>query len=218
MPTVSRRHALQAVAVGIAGLAGCSDTTETAQIEPRSDRRPLTDYDTHTVRDTNARVLFSHREELPDATGDHDRLALTGRSVIVTDEGLDRLTFAANDPADNLQEFVGKTDFSQASIYLLAMPLKACYSLQLTSVSIETDELQQGDLHPHADFCRTYRPADVDCETGIEHTVGVAIRLPIAADESSGSGRVISNFCHRSGPRVKSFDPNGTAVTERGSQ
>jgi len=218
MPTVSRRHALQAVAVGIAGLAGCSDTTETTQIEPRSERRSLTDYDAHTVRDTNGRVLFSYREELPEATGDHDRVSQRGRSVIVTDEGLDRLTFAANDPATSLREFVGRTDFSQASIYLLAMPLKACYSLQLTSVSIDADELQQGDLHPHADFCRTYRPADEECETGIEHTVGVAIRLPIAAEDSSGSGRGMSNSCDRSGPRVEPFDPNGTAVTERGSQ
>ena len=218
MPTVSRRHALQAVAAGIAGLAGCSDTTETAQIEQRTDRRSLTDYDTHTVRDTNGGVLFSHREELPETTGDHDRIAQSGRSVIVTDGGLDKLKFAATDLATSLRDFVAKTDFSQASIYLFAMPLKACYSLQLTSVSIDSDELQQGDLHPHADFCRTYRPADVACETGVEHTVGVAIRLPVAAEDSSGSGRGMSNSCHRSTSQMEPFDPNATAVTESGSQ
>jgi hypothetical protein len=67
-------------------------------------------------------------------------------------------------------------------------------------VSVEPDELADGDLHPHADFCRAYRPADVDCNADEIHTVGFAIRIPVAADRSTGSGSGMSSSCLRREP------------------
>jgi len=87
------------------------------------------------------------------------------------------------------------------------MPISACYELRLQSVSIELEA--ENDLQPHAEFCRAYRPADVECSSKDVHTVGVAIRLPVAAEQSTGGGRGMSSSC-RGVPQDDYFDANVT--------
>jgi hypothetical protein len=152
-----------------------------------------------SVRDEDGTILFYPGEELP--TGDDDeqgRIARSGRSILVSQEDVAKVTFGDVPEAEELQSFVKTTDFDSSSLYLLSMPVEACYEIRLQSVAVERDELETGDLHPRVDFCRTYRPADVDCEIDETHTVGFAIRLPFAAEQSTGSGRGMANGCDRS--------------------
>ncbi|WP_336022331.1 hypothetical protein [Halobellus salinisoli] len=210
MPDLTRRRALLAAASGVAALAGCSGESDRPTIDPPRDDETLDDYEARHVRNENGDVLFSRREELPTVTDDErSRYARSARSVVVSDEDLEALTFNDVPEAERLRGFAAETDFESASIYLFAMPVEACYELRLRSASVEWDELESDDLHPHADFCRTTRPADVECGADETHTAGFAIRLPVAAEESSGSGSGMSSSC---GPtrRGDPFDPTVT--------
>jgi hypothetical protein len=214
MPDLTRRHALQAVASGLAGLAGCAGETERPTIDRRGNRRPVPDYEVRSVRNEDGAVLFSTREELPTVTDDEqDRLARSSGSVVVSDVGIDELTFGTVPEAEQLRSFAAATNFDSSSLYLLAMPVEACKEIRLQSATVEWDELEGGDLHPHAQFCETFRPADVDCAAGEIHTAGFAIRLPIAAERSRGSGRGMSSSC-RPSPHGEYF--NATVTPARG--
>jgi hypothetical protein len=198
MPALTRRRALLSITSGIAVLAGCAGETDRATIDHPPDERSLEDYEVRSVRDEDGTVLFYRGEELPTVADDErDRIARSGRSSIVPEEDRVELTFGDVPEAGELQSFVEATDFESSSLYLFSMPVEACYEIRLQSVAVERDELETGDLHPHADFCRTYRPADVDCEVDETHTAGFAIRLPFAAEQSTGSGRGMANGCDR---------------------
>lgn len=212
MPDVTRRRALLAVASGVTALAGCPGSEEhprseeRRRIEDRPADRPIEDYETARVRNEDGAVLFTSREEIPTRTDDRrTHYASSDSHVLVSAGGAEELTFADVAAAERLRSFVGATDFDDASIYLFAMPVEACYEIRLRSTSVERDELRNDDLHPHADFCRTYRPADVECDADATHTVGFAIRLPVAAERSTGSGRGLSHSCGPS-PRDEYFD------------
>jgi hypothetical protein len=210
MSDPTRRRALLAVASGIAALAGCGGDRDRPTIERRNGSRLIEDYDVRHVRNEDGAVLFSRGDELPTPTeGERSPYARTGLSVVVSEETLAELTFGGTPEAERLRSFAADTDLDAASLYLLAMPVEACYEIRLRSVSVERDELRNGDLHPHADFCRAYRPADVACAVDEIHTVGFAIRLPVAAEQSTGSGRGMSSTCGPS-PRGGAFDPTVT--------
>jgi hypothetical protein len=199
MAALTRRRVLHSVVSGIAVLAGCAGEADRATIEQLPDERSLEDYEVHSVRDEDGAVLFYPGDELPTVTDDEQgRIARSGRSSIVSEEDIADVTFGDGSEAEELRSFVEATDFDSSSLYLLSMPVKACYEVRLQSVAVERDELDTGDLHPHADFCRTYRPADVDCEVDETHTAGFAIRLPFAAEQSTGSGRGMASGCDRS--------------------
>ncbi|MGQ4556639.1 hypothetical protein [Halobellus sp. GM3] len=213
MPSLTRRRALLAVASGVAALAGCSGGRDRPTIDRRSRERPLENYESRRVRNEDGAVLFTQREELPTATDDErSRYVRSGRSVVVSEDGLADLTFGDVPEAERLRSFAADTDFASSSLYLHAMPVEACYEIRLQSASVERDELEAGDLHPHADFCRTYRPADVECGVNEIHTVGFAIRLPVAAEQSSGSGSGMSSTC-RPSHRGESFDATVTPAS-----
>lgn len=198
MPSLTRRRALRLATFGIAVLAGCVGEADRATIEQPPDERSLEDYEVRSVRDDAGSVLFYRGEELPTVADDEQgRNVRSGRSIIVSETDITELSFGDGPEAEELLSFVQATDFDSSSVYLLSMPVEACYEIRLQSVAVERDELETGDLHPHADFCRTYRPADIDCEVDETHTAGFAIRLPVAAEQSTGSGRGMSNSCDR---------------------
>ncbi|QLH84653.1 hypothetical protein [Halosimplex pelagicum] len=196
MPDLTRRRALLAIASGTAALAGCAGDDGDPTVGRPHANRAVEEYEARAVRAADETALFTQDDELPtDPDGERGRYARGGRHVVVSEETLAELTFGDGPEAEQLRSFATATDFDAASLYLLAMPVEACYEIRLQSVTVEWDELGAGDLHPHADFCRAYRPADVDCRTDETHLVGFAIRLPVAAKDSSGSGRGMSSRC-----------------------
>jgi len=208
MSDLTRRRALLAVATGTAALAGCTSDDDPPTIEPPNDAQLIHDYEVRQTRNEDGTVLFAQGEELPAETSDErGRAARAARSVITSEETLSELTFADRPEARTLREFVTATAFDSSSLYLMAMPISACYELRLQSVLIELEA--EGDLQPHAEFCRAYRPADVECSPKDVHTVGVAIRLPVAAERSTGGGRGMSSSCHGV-PQDDYFDANVT--------
>lgn len=216
MPELTRRRALLAVASGAAALAGCAGESERAVIDHRTDERPIEDYEVRHVRNEDAAVLFTRREELPTPTDDErDRRVRSERSVIVSEEDLAELTFGDAPETEQLRSFAAATDFDSSSLYLFAMGVDDCYEIRLQSLTVGRDDLETGDLHPRAQFCRTYRPADVECDVEETHTVGFAIRLSIAAERSTGSGHGMSNSCRRS-PRREYF--NGSVAPTSGGE
>ena len=200
MTDVSRRRALLAAASGIAALAGCSGSDSASNSYPSSDR-PIDGYELEKARDERGGALVADGDELPSLSADERApQRRQTRRVLVTAADIDELTFAGTGAGERLRTFLAATDFESASAYLLSMPVRACREIRLRSVSVEPDELANDDLHPHADFCQGYRPADVECDADAIHTVGFAIRLPVAADRSTGSGSGMSGSCRRREP------------------
>ena len=200
MAEVSRRRALLAAASGLAALAGCAGSDSASNSYPPEDR-PVDDYELAKARDETGGALVTAGEDLPSLSADERaRQPRNTRRVLVADEDLGELTFAETDAGEALRSFLAATDFASASAYLLSMPVRACREIRFRSVSVEPDELAGGDLHPRADFCRAYRPADVACDADAIHTVGFAVRLPVAAERSTGSGSGMSGSCRRGEP------------------
>ena len=195
MTDVPRRRALLAAASGIAALAGCSGSDSASNSYP-SRNRPIDGYELEKARDERGGALVASGDELPSLSADERAFQRRStRRVLVADEDLDELAFAGTRAGERLRTFLAATDFESSSAYLLAMPVRACREVRFRSVSVEPDELANDDLHPHADFCQAYRPADVDCDADETHTVGFAIRLPVAAERSTGSGSGMSGSC-----------------------
>ena len=213
MSQLPRRRALLAAASGIATLAGCSGSDSASNSYP-SRNRSIVDYELERMRDEDGEALVTQTDTLPSLSIDERAPQRRHtRRVLTAEDGLSELTFAETPPAERLRSFLAATDFEAASAYLLAMPVEACREVRLRSVSVEPDELANDDLHPHADFCQAYRPADTECDTGEFHTVGFAIRLPVAADRSTGAGRGMAGSCRRRGPPAVF---NGSAALETG--
>ncbi|RLM72930.1 hypothetical protein [Halorubrum sp. Atlit-26R] len=195
MTDVSRRRALLAAASGIAALAGCSGSDSASNSYPSSDR-PIDGYELEKARDERGGALVADGDELPSlSTDERAPQRRQTRRVLVAAADIDELTFAGTRAGERLRTFLAATDFESASAYLLTMPVRACREVRFRSVSVEPDELANDDLHPHADFCEAYRPADVECSADETHTVGFAIRLPVAAERSTGSGSGMSGSC-----------------------
>jgi hypothetical protein len=200
MTDVPRRRALLAAATGIAALAGCSGS-ETASNSYPTSNRPIDGYELEKARDERGSALVASGDELPSLSADdRARQERQTRRVLVTAADVDELTFAGTGAGERLRTFLAATDFESSSAYLLSMPVRACREIRFRSVSVEPDELANDDLHPHADFCQAYRPADVDCDAEETHSVGFAIRIPVAAERSTGSGRGMSGTCRRGEP------------------
>lgn len=209
MPDLTRRRALLTVTSGIATLAGCASKDDHPSIDRRRNR-PIEDYDLRHVRTEDGTVLFTHRDTLPTVTdNERGRLTRSSRRVVVSEEGVRDITFGNVPEAEQLRSFATATDFDSSSLYLVAMSVDACYEIRLQSITVEKEALETDDLHPHAYFCRTVRPADVDCRVDETHTAGFAIRLPIAAKRSTGGGRGMSNSCGPS-PRGEYFEGSVT--------
>ena len=200
MTDVPRRRALLAAAAGLAALTGCAGR-ETATNSYPSSERPVDDHEVESVRDEGGRALVTAADELPSLSADERALQhRSTRRVLVAEDDLAALTFAETPPGETLRSFCAETEFDAESVYLLAMPIEACRAVRFRSVRVERRPLAEGDLQPHAAFCRAYRPADVDCELDATHTVGFAIRMPVAADRSRGSGRRMSGSCGPGAP------------------
>ncbi|WP_181685089.1 hypothetical protein [Halorhabdus salina] len=214
MPDLTRRRALLAVASGAAALAGCGGTaTDPVTIDDRSDGELIDDYEVVSARNEDGAVLFTEGE-IPTATQSDrsNRYARRGRSIVVSSEDLDAITFGDVPEADRLRSFASATDFGSSSLYMASHSVDACHEIRLQSVSVEWDGSE--DIHPHAQFCQTTRPADVACATDTLHTVGFVTRLPVAAESSSGSGRGMSYECGpRPAPRGDSFDGDVTPAS-----
>jgi len=62
---------------------------------------------------------------------------------------------------------------------------------------------------PSAQFCRSLRPVDAECNADAEHTAGYAIRLPFTGENHSGMGSGMSSSCSRP-RRPEPFDADVT--------
>ena len=212
MSEVPRRRALLAAASGAAALAGCAGGESASNSYPREDR-PIDGYELEKARDETGGALVAEGDGLPSLSTDERARQQRGTArVLVAEADLADLTFAETEAGESLRSFCDAADFESASVYLLSMPVGACREIRLKSVSVEPEAIADGDLHPHADFCRAYRPADVECGVADVHTVGFAIRVPVAADTSTGSGRGMRSTCRDRDPpsAFGEADGNGT--------
>ncbi|WP_424015971.1 hypothetical protein ACOZ35_08675 [Halorubrum xinjiangense] len=209
MADVPRRRALLAAASGITALAGCAGSETASNSYPVRNERRIEDYELEKTRDEDGGALVIEDDDAPVTEDDEtpsvsaEERALQRRHayrVLVSEDDLAAVSFAETSAGERLRSFCAETDFDAESVYLLSMPVGACRDVRLESVSVERDDLAEGDLHPRADFCRAYRPADVECDPEATHTVGFAIRIPVAADHSNGSGRGMGSSCRHGEP------------------
>jgi len=147
------------------------------------------------VRDEDGAALFTRRDEFSDGhAGGYDHLKST--------EDLAELTFADVPAARTLRKFSADTDFEERSIYLFAQSVPACYTVELRHVEVDANG-------PSAQFCRSLRPVDAECNADAEHTAGYAIRLPFTGENHSGMGSGMSSSCSRP-RRPEPFDADVT--------
>ncbi|SDY08042.1 hypothetical protein [Halobellus clavatus] len=188
----SRRAFLRASSLPIlGGVAGCLEFRDSARqdVDLSSHRtEPVTDYERRTVRNEAGAALVADGAS-------SDRIHF-----------YDHLTDAESVPAFSdvaeareLEAFVSDTDLETDSVLLLVRPIPECYELRLTAVRKEDDGVD-------SEYCRSMRPADVQCEQDAEDTVGVAIRLPFAGDSFNSLGMGFSSSC-RDRPSVLNFEP-----------
>lgn len=206
----SRRQALSAVATSLAALSGCSASEEASTAEPTEPGENLVeDYEFERVRSADGEVLFARALEIP-TPDDRDGRPAAGYNydLLTAAEELEDYSFADVPEAEQLRAFAAATDFDSESVYLFSTFVDACHEIEIESVSVD------GDGHPRGRFCQATRPADVACSTDEFHSVGYAIRLPVALDGASGQGGGMSSSCRRRPPRV-SFDAD---VTPRGGE
>lgn len=186
----SRRRTLQAVAAtATVALAGCSDSTERSDTVPSGhDGRPVTDYDAEMVRDPEGRPLFWRTQ---DGEPDPDREGI----VLLTDPLTEsEVTVASDVPAAaTLKSFAAETDFETESVLLYATRISGCHALKLQSVGRQEEDGAVDDVE--ISLCRSYRPADVSCDTDTDQTAGVGVRLPFPGDDVNGTGMRISSTC-----------------------
>ncbi|MBV0900192.1 hypothetical protein [Haloarcula salina] len=199
----SRRRLLATAATGLGvALAGCDTTDDAPPPSPGLDRRPVDDYEVERVRNTDAVPLFT-RGSFPTSTDDADREGRPAGSYdhayVVSEADVDELAFADVPEAKRLRSFAAATDFEAGSVYLFTTPVGACYDVRIESISLDPD----GD--PDGDFCRALRPADVACDVDEYDTLGYAIRLPVAREQTNGHSGGMSSSCRRAPSRV-AFD------------
>ncbi|SEV89125.1 hypothetical protein [Halobacterium jilantaiense] len=181
----SRRRALHAVAATASvALAGCTDSTE--QSDPTTangDSAPVTGNDVEMTRDPRGRRLFWETDEQ------------TAVRLLTDPPDESALTFAESvSAATELRAFAADSDFETESVVLFATRLSACRHLQFVGVS-------RGSDHVDVSLCEALRPADAVCEHDADHTAGVAVRLPFAADTDETSVQ-ISGDCRETAEPV----------------
>jgi hypothetical protein len=183
----SRRRVLQAAtAAGAVTLAGCSGGSSVTREDPsdRGDPVPPADLEVLFVRDPGGEPLFDV-ESGSDAGTTPEGGGIEGRPTrgeyLRDAESRDRVTFRSTVAAEELRAFVDATDLGSGSLYLLERPVSACYEVGLVGVYREEDSVD-------ADFCQSFRPADIACSADGIDTVGVGVRLPFPGDGLSGHG------------------------------
>lgn len=209
MSNWSRRRALHALATGTTvALAGCSDGNGFANNTPtdRSQRAPITDYTARKVRDTDGDPLFWRTEDTESSDSRERRRTQT---YVTSEEDLKELTFApGSDAAAKLNMLTTSTDFDTASVWLRSTVVLECYDIRLLRVSRESNGF-------HTSFCRTSRPADVECRVDARDTIGFGIRLPFPGDEVDSYGSSGSSRCHE---RPWPVTPSNESTAERREQ
>ncbi|NLV08661.1 hypothetical protein GOC74_01745 [Halomicrobium mukohataei] len=197
----SRRECLAAIAGGtVAALAGCQWNAETSDEQPGDGRERVTEYEVASVRNPDGKALFTEGETLPTPRETDDRPRVYGHTYLTSGDDLDDVTFAETSEARTLASFAEATALDgEESVYLFTTAIRACSEVRLQWVEIDASG-------PSAQFCRTLRPADVECRATAYETTGFAIRFPFAGDRFSGHGAGTSSSCGRP-PRPEPFDP-----------
>jgi hypothetical protein len=219
----TRRDALSTIGAGLAtALAGCAGSASGGDSEPRErPDRPVEEYEIERVRNTDGAILVTEGD-LPTATPSDDTTAGTetdprGREggpppgrytseYVISQAEVEELTFGDAPEAEALEGYLSATDFTEQSVFLLTTAVGECYEIRVETVALARD----GD--PDTDFCRARLPADVACSTGDYDTVGLAIRLPVATDQSGGHSTGMSSSCHPAPPDGEPFEVTVTTV------
>ena len=204
MPPVTRRQVLAGTSSALALLAGCAGSETRHHEVPRSDADSV-EAEFVRVRSTSDPDLFwaADRQETPE----NERRRRVGREFLATETDVEDVEFLDKEPGDRLREFVSRTDFETASVFLYSTGVSECHEIHLTATTVRND----GD--PHLDFCQSVRPADVACSKDVTHTVAYAVRFPIDGRDISGTGSGMSYRC--SEPSIPpTFD---TTVTVQGA-
>lgn len=208
MPDWSRRHALQSAgSVLLTAIAGCNSSSSSSRSVPRDDRDMVDDITVLKVRNTSPTpMVLRRRDQTTDARTTEDPPGRRGNLMdYVTDpprEDERAIAFQTDVPgASDIEAFFDETEFETESIYLAQSTIRECFERHLTGVYREDDGVD-------AQFCRTLRPADVECSADEHDMTAFAIRLPFPGDDLSSVGGGQSSGCER--PYRQILDPDIT--------
>lgn len=201
MPELTRRRALLAAASGAVSLVGCVGSADRPTIDHAQNRSfdPRAEH----VRVEELTLLFQEGERTPQPSRPR---SYSATEFVATSDQLGSLTFADRPEASVLRQYAAETNFAEESVWLFSRPIDGCHEYRLQWVGYGAGEGVE------AEFCRPRRPADVACETDTWHTVGYAIRLPIAGEGISSSSVGTSSDCNLSHGRY--FNASVTPVNE----
>ncbi|WP_135806576.1 hypothetical protein [Halorussus marinus] len=210
MVPLTRRRLLQGATAAMAGLAGCGESvtdtaTDSASVPPEDGDRTIPDH--RTVRNAENRppVWFRDVDATTETASDDDPPThRDGRGFVAGTEDADRLRYADVEGAEAARQFVADTDFGEATVYVLARPVRECLTLELCNVSWSERDVE-------VDFGSRHRDADVSCRADAHDGVSVLIRIPEALDPDEVNSYGSS---WGSGPcRVRRRPPDGDGTT-----
>lgn len=186
-------------------LAGCSGSESSTSRNVPADRGDPIDYEYEKVRVPGDEPAFVRASRTERQTDDQrsTRPPVQPAEFVASADDLDDLRFTQS--GTPLREFAAATDFERRSVFLTGTRLGECFDRRLRGVRLE-----DGD-HPHFEFCRAQRPADVECSADRQVIVAFAIRIPLPGD-TSGYG-ASSGRCERP-ERPPAFDPTTTEERE----
>ncbi len=197
MSPSTRRAVLRGAAGTLAaGLAGCRSTFDgsgTSETPAPASGELVTGYEHQHVRRSGEATLWRNPDE-----SDHPHAV----TYLTSADDAAALEFADLPEARTMGSFVRATDFESESVLFRERRIGACEAVRLGAVRRSPDRVS-------VTFCRTTRPADVDCSTDDRATVGDAVRLPFAGDPDDGFDVPVTGRCPgRYGPTEA--PPDGT--------
>lgn len=217
----TRRSLLQmVVSAGMAGVAGCSTSSES----PSPQRSPP-DRETRSGSITEPAVskprnpaenvvLLTRNGTETERSGSHT--SSTEHRVIQTlfvdDEDVSEVTFAdgvSQRDVDEAKSFLQETDFDDQSVFFRTVRTESCQRYRIQSVSWEPG-------HVEYEFCRELRPPTHTCAADRWEAVGLFIRIPAALNtDLSGTGASGHSPCDATDTDYRQIDANVTVEGPR---
>jgi len=186
MPSPTRRDALRVAAALLTGVAGCSGESSSSSSYPSEPTGNVAfDPESHRLRNPEP-IPLVWTGERPTATDDESHYHFSGRFFVAGAADVSEVGFADVSGADAARDFLDATDYDSETVYVEQSLVDECFTTTLCHVEWSESDVQTS-------YARTYRDADVACETDARDAVATLIRIPEAFDprevNSYGSSR-----------------------------
>jgi hypothetical protein len=213
-----RRQLLRATPALLLGLAGCSaaDGSSTFAAGNGDDREDSVEK-SGIESDPPVQTARNPREREPvlvETVRDEERHFQD--NIVSSRERAEEIEFAAGvseDDATAVRQFLGETDFTTQSLYIVQRSVKSCYRIRIHSIAWSQQRVEYS-------YCRELRPPDVACEAEERDALALLIRIDESLDMDVRSAGASGHFpCENADTNYDRIEEtakptNGTSTTD----